>query len=138
MRLAVVLVVAATLMFAQQAPEKAVRAVLAEQERAWNAGDLEAFVRTYSADVVFVGSEVARGNAGLLDRYRKKYSTREKMGTLRFSDIEVKLLDRDYASLIGRFHLTRTAAGGGDAKGIFTLLLKRTGSGWSIILDHTS
>jgi uncharacterized protein (TIGR02246 family) len=129
MRVAALLLLAVALSFAQENPEKAVRAVLAEQERAWNAGDLEAFVRTYGPDVIFVGKEVSRGNAGVLGRYRRNYPTAEKMGTLRFSDIEVKLLSGDYASVLGRFHLARTAAGGGDARGIFTLLLKRYGSG---------
>lgn len=123
---------------AAQGQEAAVRAVLGEQVRAWNAGDLAAFVRTYSAETVFVGKEVTRGNAGVLERYRRNYPTRERMGTLTFSELEVRMLGRDHASVLGRFHLRRTAEGGGDARGIFTLLLKRSGRGWSIILDHTS
>jgi ketosteroid isomerase-like protein len=38
----------------------------------------------------------------------------------------------------GQFSLKRTAAGGGDASGRFTLVLKRMGAGWKIIHDHTS
>ena len=133
MRLIVLLMMAAS-----QTPESAVRAVLDEQMRAWNAGDLPAFVRTYSAETVFVGDEVTRGNAGLLERYRRRYPTREKMGTLRFTDIEVRMLGADYASVLGRFHLQRTAAGGGPANGVFTLVLRRSGTAWLIILDHTS
>jgi uncharacterized protein (TIGR02246 family) len=121
-----------------QSPEAAVRAVLDEQVRAWNAGDLETFVRTYSPETVFVGKAVTRGNAGVLERYRKNYPTRERMGTLKFSDIEVRMLGRDFASVLGRFHLERGAAAGGPAQGIFTLLLKRSGRIWTIILDHTS
>ncbi|HYI94054.1 MAG TPA: nuclear transport factor 2 family protein [Bryobacteraceae bacterium] len=123
---------------AAQSQETAIRAVLDEQVRAWNQGDLSAFVRTYSAETVFVGKEVTRGNAGLLERYKRNYPTREKMGTLKFTDIEVRLLGGDFASALGRFHLERAAAGGGNVHGIFTLLLKRSGKAWTIILDHTS
>jgi uncharacterized protein (TIGR02246 family) len=118
--------------------EEDVRAVLDKQVAAWNRGDLEDFVTTYSEETVFVGRELTRGNRGVLERYRRSYSTREKMGTLGFHILEVKMLGSGYASVLGRFHLARTAAGGGDADGVFTLLLKKSRGGWKIILDHTS
>jgi uncharacterized protein (TIGR02246 family) len=118
--------------------EDAVRAVLQQQTEAWNRGDLNEFVKTYSGETVFVGREVARGNAGVLERYRRTYSTKAQMGTLTFSDLEIRMLGSSYASVLGRFHLARTAEGGGDASGIFTLLLRKTRYGWKIILDHTS
>lgn len=121
-----------------QPPEATVRTVLDEQVRAWNAGDLPAFVRTYSAETLFVGKEVTRGNAGVLERYRRNYPTRARMGVLKFTDVEVRMLGPDFASVLGRFHLQRDAASGGVAQGIFTLLLKRSGKTWTIILDHTS
>ena len=100
--------------------------MLDEQVRAWNRGDLATLVRTYSAETLFISKEVTRGNAGVLERYQRNYPTRERMGTLNFTDIEVRMLGRDYASVLGRFHLERTAEGGGAAQGIFTLLLKRS------------
>jgi hypothetical protein len=60
------------------------------------------------------------------------------MGTLRFSDLEIKLLGSAYASVLGRFHLDRSAEVGGEAAGIFTLLFHKTPQGWKVILDHTS
>jgi ketosteroid isomerase-like protein len=60
------------------------------------------------------------------------------MGKLEFTGLEVMLLGSGYASAIGRFRLARSAEGGGDASGLFTLLLRRTPQGWKIILDHTS
>ena len=125
-------------LLAGQTPEAAVRAVLDEQIRAWNDGDLPAFVRTYSAETLFVGKEVTRGNAGVLERYRRNYPTRAHMGVLKFTNVEVRMLGREFASVLGRFHLQRDAASGGVAQGIFTLLLKRSGKTWTIILDHTT
>ena len=115
-----------------------VRAVLDAQVEAWNRGDLKEFVSSYSAETVFVGKRMTRGNKDLLEHYRASYPIREKMGKLSFTDLEVKLLGNEYASVIGRFHLKRTAAGGGDSNGIFTLLFRRNAEGWRIILDHTS
>jgi ketosteroid isomerase-like protein len=60
------------------------------------------------------------------------------MGTLGFSGLEIRLLGPDYAAVIGRFHLDRSAGAGGEASGIFTLLFHKTSQGWKIILDHTS
>jgi ketosteroid isomerase-like protein len=57
---------------------------------------------------------------------------------LEFSDLEVRSLDPGYAIATGKFHLARSAAGGGDATGIFSLVWEHTHSGWKIILDHTS
>ena len=106
MRTATLLIVLGSqALFAEQSPKDAVRAVLHEQVRTWNQGDLPTFVHTYSAEALFVGKEVARGNAGVLERYQRNYPTRERMGTLNFTDIEVRMLGRDYASVLGRFHL---------------------------------
>jgi ketosteroid isomerase-like protein len=74
----------------------------------------------------------------VLDGYHRRYPTKEKMGQLTFSGIEVKPLGVDYASVVGRWHLTRPAGEGGDIGGIFTLLFRKTPGGWKIILDHTS
>ena len=126
------------LALAAPAPASDIENTLRVQTEAWNRGDLPAFVSTYSEETVFVGKQLTRGVKGVLERYQRSYPTRAAMGTLEFSDIEVKMLGEEYASVIGRFHLARTAEGGGDASGIFTLLLRKTPAGWKIILDHTS
>jgi uncharacterized protein (TIGR02246 family) len=118
--------------------EDTIRSVLNTQTAAWNRGDLEGFVQTYSEETIFVGKEVARGSQGVLERYKRSYPTQAKMGTLTFTDLEVRLLGKEFASVLGRFHLARTAEGGGNASGIFTLLLRNIKGNWKIILDHTS
>ena len=121
-------------------PEQEIRGVLDAQVAAWNRGDIPGFMEGYdqSESTTFVGTEITKGHAQVLARYLKKYPTREKMGTLRFSDIEMRMLGTDYASVIGRFHLDRAADAGGEASGIFTLLFHKTSQGWKVILDHTS
>ena len=121
-------------------PEGDIRTVLEDQTAAWNRGDIPAFMSGYleSESTTFISDSVTRGHAKVLARYLQRYPTREKMGTLHFSGIEVKLLGPGYASVIGRFHLPRAAEAGGDATGLFTLLFQKTPTGWKIILDHTS
>lgn len=128
----------ATLLFAQ-ADE--VRAVLKHSEEAWNRGDLVAFASYYedSPETTFVGREVIRGGVkAILERYRRFYPTREAMGTLSFSNVDVRTLAPDLALVTGEFHLARSAAGGGNASGLYTLILRKTSAGWKIIHDHTS
>jgi uncharacterized protein (TIGR02246 family) len=126
------------LVFAQSAE---IRTILRDSETAWNRGDLVAFASYYedSPETTFIGREVVRGGVkAILDRYKRSYPTPDAMGTLTFSEIEVRPLAPGVALANGKFALKRTAAGGGDASGRFTLILRQTPSGWKIIHDHTS
>jgi uncharacterized protein (TIGR02246 family) len=132
------LIAAASTLFAQ-ADE--IRSMLKNSEAAWNRGDLQAFASDYedAPTTTYVGREVTHGGVdAILARYRKAYPTDESRGTLTFSEIEVRPLGNDYALASGKYSLKRTAAGGGDASGRFTLVLRRTPKGWKIIHDHSS
>jgi uncharacterized protein (TIGR02246 family) len=118
-------------------PESAIRKVMDDQAEAWNRGDLEGFMQGYwnSPKLVFVGSEVTRGWQPTLDRYKRSYSTREKMGTLTFSDLEITVLSKDAAVVLGSWSLARAAD---NPHGKFTLTFRKFKEGWRIIMDHTS
>jgi ketosteroid isomerase-like protein len=115
-----------------------IRQVIQAQEEAWNRGELEAFMDGYarSDNTTFVsGDEVTRGWQTVLDRYRAKYSDREKMGTLTFSELEITPLGADAAVVLGRWQLKRAK----DAPhGRFTLIFRHNPEGWRIVQDHTS
>lgn len=115
-----------------------IRAVIQAQEAAWNRGDLEAFMSGYarSEKTIFVsGDEVTRGWQTVLDRYKAKYSDREKMGRLSFSDLEITLLGPDAAVVLGRWELKRAKD---NPRGRFTLIFRHGAEGWRIVQDHTS
>ena len=122
---------------AQSDASKEIRKVMDDQAAAWNRGDLEAFMKGYwnSEKLVFVGSEVTRGWQPTLDRYKRSYGTREKMGTLTFSDLEITILSKDAAVVLGSWSLARATD---NPHGKFTLVFRKFKEGWRIVLDHTS
>jgi hypothetical protein len=137
-----VMVLCQTIGFCQgpsSAVDAAIRASFDKQAADWNRGDLDTFAMAYknSPDILFIGSKISRGYAQMLERYRTVYSTREKMGTLSFSDIDVQPLDDRFATATGRFHLERTAVGGGNADGSYMLVFEKLPEGWKIVRDVT-
>ncbi len=118
--------------------EDAVRAALDQQMRDWNAGNLAGFMEVYarSEKTRFAsGGDLSLGWQTVFDRYRKKYGTGAAMGTLNFTDLEITQLAPDIALAFGRWHLQRETE---VSSGLFTLLFRRTPSGWRIVHDHTS
>ena len=116
----------------------AIRAVIDKQEAAWNRGDIEAFMTGYapSSTTTFVsGDEVTQGWQTVHDRYAKKYDSREKMGTLTFSNLTITPLCDNTAIVLGSWHLERKSD---EPHGKFTLLFRKLPDGWRIVLDHTS
>ena len=114
--------------------------VLLAQETAWNRGDLNGFASAYkdAPDTLFITKQVSRGYAGLIEEYRRDYPSRSSMGTLAFSELEVRSLDDNYAVAIGKYHLDRGKKDGGSADGMFTQVFEKTDKGWKIIIDHTT
>jgi len=132
---------------AAQSDEAAIRAVMDAQVAAWNRADVTAFMAGYedSPETTFVGaSTVKKGFTPILERYKQNYSTKEQMGTLTFSDLDIRLLPAasgitEYAVATGRFHLERSAKGAATKDdGIFSLVWRKGPGGWKIVLDHTA
>lgn len=121
---------------------EAIKRLLEQQTADWNRGDLQAFAQGYkrAPDILFMsGNTLRRGYDGMLERYRQSYPTRERMGRLTFSGLEVQPLGPRFATTTGHFHLERTSAGGGDADGVFLLVLEETpNQGWKIVRDVTT
>ncbi|HEY4379516.1 MAG TPA: nuclear transport factor 2 family protein [Acidobacteriaceae bacterium] len=114
--------------------------VLLAQEKAWNAGDLEGYVKGYkdSPDTVFMGRQVSKGYAQIVEDYKHNYMTRSSMGTLTYSELEAHALSDTFAICLGHYHLDRSKKDGGAADGAFSLVLEKTDQGWKIVLDHTT
>jgi len=115
-----------------------IRLVLTNQVKAWNRGDIDGFMKGYwqSDSLLFTsGGNVERGWQATVEKHRKSYSDREKMGTLRFSDLQINILSESSAWVFGRWEVVRNKDHPG---GVFTLVMKKFPEGWKIVHDHTS
>lgn len=124
-----------TLFFAQ---EKDIISVMHTQQKCWNQGNLEGFMQGYwnSPKLVFIGAKgKTYGWEQTLSNYKKAYRSKAEMGTLSFSNIEVKMLGENYALVTGNWALKRQPK---DIGGIYSLIFQKFEDGWKIILDHTN
>lgn len=135
--IAAILLISAVVSAQESKAQAAIRKVMEDQAAAWNRGDIEGFMEGYwkSEKLTFVSSRVTRGWQQTLDNYKRSYDTREKMGTLTFSDLEITVLSKDAALVLGSWSLKRANDAPG---GKFTLIFRRFKEGWRVVHDHTS
>jgi ketosteroid isomerase-like protein len=123
---------------AQNKDEQAIRKILSDQTIAWNAGNIEEFMKGYwnNDSLMFIGkSGVTYGYQNTLMNYKKNYSNADAMGTLSFDLIKVQRLSSDYYFIVGKWHLKRTI---GDVGGHYNLLFRNVNGSWVIVADHSS
>ena len=116
----------------------AARSVMDAQVAAWNRGDVAGFMESYAKEdsTTFVGAKgVTRGWQNVFDRYKTVYDTREKMGTLNFTDLEFPQLGDQTTSWGSR---AGNHAPADKPHGRCTVLFRRTAVGWRIVYDHSS
>jgi len=134
--------IAAVEMFARAAmaddTAKEIAAVLSRQAEAWNRGDIDGFMEHYwkSDELTFSsGGQTTRGWKSTKENYQRRYPTREKMGRLTFSQLEITPLGESAALVLGRWRLARDE---GPVGGNFSLVCRRIEGKWVIVHDHTS
>jgi ketosteroid isomerase-like protein len=135
---ALLLLVVAAACSSSSSVEAEIRNVIETQQAAWNRGDIDAFMDGYErADMTtFVsGDQLTRGWQNMLDRYKTSYSSRELMGELRFSDLEIQPIGSDHAIADGRWALKRATD---MPHGRFTLIFRKASNGWRITHDTTT
>ena len=113
-----------------------IRRVLDEQVAAWNTGDIAGFMIGYqnSPETTFSGKTLTRGWQTVLDNYKKNYDTAEKRGVLSFDKLEINVLSKDSAYVIGEWAIKSET----NPKGRFTLVFRKLKDGWRIVHDQTS
>jgi len=128
------LLVAAAPPFTDPAARAAV-AALEKQAADWNRGDLEAFCAIYAEDAIFLSpSGVRRGKAEVLAGYKRKYTSRELMGTLSFELLDARVAEGGKAvTVAARWMLKRPKEG--DISGYTLLALQLRGASWAIVQD---
>jgi ketosteroid isomerase-like protein len=118
--------------------EASIRKIMDDQAAAWNRGDIDGFMAGYwkSDKLQFVGTDsVTKGWQATTDRYKRNYNSREKMGTLSFTDVEFIPISKDAAFIVMSWSLKRTSD---NPHGKSTLLWRKFKEGWRIVVDHSS
>ena len=125
--------------FAQSQKDKqAILQVLEKQRTAWNNGDVVAYMEGYAKtdSLLFVGkSGPTYGWQKTLDNYKRSYPDKAAMGFLTFGIKKVDFLSKETAFVLGSWHLKREKD---EPQGYFTLLLKKIGGEWKVVVDHSS
>ena len=115
------------------ADETAIRAVMAEQERAWDRGDIEGFMAGYSDTICFLSPKGRTcGRQAVTANYRATYPDARAMGDLTFGIHEVLSAGPDHAWVTGSWSLAREE---GKRSGGFALFWRRGDEGWRIVRD---
>ncbi len=117
--------------------------MLAAAVSAWNAGDLATFLDFYdrSPTTCYVSAaQIAIGYTAIEKVYNERVTALQTndWGTLATTLLRAEPLGSGYAVAIGRYVLKRDAAQCRIHQGTFSLVLRSTGLGWRIALDHTS
>ena len=126
--------------------EREIRAVMAQQERAWNDFDIDRFMRGYwknDSTIFASGGEASRGWGQMLSRYKKGYNTAEKAGQLKFDIQQIDFMGEVWAKVLGEWKLfpkdlKKSSMTTPMSRGLFTLIFHRVPEGWRIVHDHTS
>ncbi len=133
------LVITSAAVAAQSKNEQQIRSILDAQTKAWNAGNIEEFMKGYwqNDSLMFIGSNgITYGYEATLKSYHKRYPNRDAMGELTFTILNVQQLSANSFHVIGKWFLKREKAG--DIGGHFTLLWKKIKGRWVIVADHSS
>ena len=120
------------------AQEKEIKAVLEKQRLDWNNGDMIGYMQGYlkSDSLLFVGKTGPfYGWEKNLQVYQQVYPDKAAMGNLTFDIIQIKIIDKKHAFVLGGWNLQMEK---GEQKGFFTLLVEKFKEGWKIVVDHSS
>lgn len=124
--------------FASGKDEMAIRDMLARQVVQWNKGDIAGYMIGYwqNDSLLFIGKNgPTYGYRQTLERYKKSYPDKAKMGELVSTIVSMKKLSPEYYFIVGKWYLKREM---GDLQGSYTLLVRKIDKQWVIVADHSS
>ena len=105
--------------------------------RAWNRGDLDAFMSDYVPNATYVGGRgLLRGTESIRAAYAPRFAPGAARDSLSFEGLEVDLLAPGVAHAVAFYVLAR-----GDsvtARGPTSLVLRKVNGRWLIVHDHSS
>ena len=115
--------------------EAAIRQVMNLQEKAWDQGDIDGFMKGYADDICFIGRKgLTCGRTKVTTNYKEAYPDVAAMGDLTFGITEMLGAGNDHAWVTGTWELKRVQD---TLNGGFSLLWERRAQGWLILRDHS-
>ena len=114
--------------------------IILKQQDAWNKGDLDGYLSYYkdTPDAQAVLATLVRGIDNIRAAYKANFPSKDSMGTIEDSEVEVRPLGDNFALATGKYHLSRTRKAGGEAAGTFTEMFEKTSAGWKIIFSEST
>lgn len=114
--------------------------VLLKQESAWNKGDLDTYLSHYknAEDTEAILSGPTRGISNIRFAFHQSFPSKESMGQLQQTEINVRALGEEHALVTGRYHLQRPRKSGGDTDGMFVEVLEKNGDVWQVVFSETA
>lgn len=122
--------------FSQSKDKKKILEVMREEERTWNAGDIEGYVSLYAPDDstrMILSRGAAYGKDSILAFY-KRYWPKERMGKLVLDGEHLERLSKKYYYVTGYFHVSYPD--GKTINGRFSGLMKKIKGRWYLYTDH--
>jgi ketosteroid isomerase-like protein len=116
---------------------QAIITAMQQSADAWNKGDLDRFMQLYDSAATFMMPSGPVGIMGMKENYQKGFFNGSMpKQNLRYDDLFVRPLGKDYALLTGKF----TLYGNGlkERSGRYSLVFIHTKEGWKILHDHSS
>jgi hypothetical protein len=113
--------------------------ILNDQINQWNEGNIEGFMQGYwkSDSLKFITKNgINLGWQAVYERYLNAYPSKERMGKLAFSDLNIDELSESLAFVTGSWKLEFTDKP--KSGGWFSLVFKLLNGQWFIVADHTS
>jgi ketosteroid isomerase-like protein len=122
-----------------QSSVKAIETVMDQQAKDWNNGDIDGFMTGYwhSDSLKFITKNGIRmGYDSVTLNYKKSYDSKDKMGRLNFSDLNISMLDQEQsiANVTGKWEVIQKNK---TLSGIFSLVFRQVKGEWKIVIDHT-
>jgi ketosteroid isomerase-like protein len=103
----------------------------------WNEGNLDAFMDLYDSAATFMLPSGPVGLAGMKDNYQKGFfDGKMPRQNLRYEEMVVRPLGRQYALLTGKFVLYGNNLK--ERSGRYSLVFIQRKNGWRILHDHSS
>lgn len=117
--------------------EKEIRATLQITADGWNKGDLDQYLSAYTKDATEMLPSGPAGGVEAIEKTMKEgfWKTGKPLQTLRYENLEVRMLGKKGALVIGKYVLS--GAERPDRTGWFTTVWLKTKNGWRMIHDHS-